>query len=60
MVDTGALKLDIKVVKCLNPFFSLNTFLQIIEISRLQKLCWPYRHPNDDTEFVINNSNYHI
>ena len=45
MAEAGTLKPDFRALKCRNRvFFSWNTFLHVIEITKEKKPCWPYRH----------------
>jgi len=48
VAEAGNLKLDFMAKKALEfSFFGLNTFLDVIVITKPQKPCWPYRHFNN-------------
>ena len=44
MAEAGNLKLDFMSKSIGIQFFGLNTFLDVIEITKQQKPCWPHRH----------------
>jgi len=47
MAEAGNVKLDFMGKKALEfSFFGFNIFLDVIEITKPQKPCWPYRHNN--------------
>ena len=54
MAKAGKLKLDFMAKKAVIAihFFGLNTFLDVIEILKLQKPCWPYGHLKEIPDFA--------